>query len=133
MISAAIPATLQPMIEGSPIDSMEVAKAIVGEDLHIDPNVLAHLAKEKTFSTSARVAAVYALGYVAETEEQAAVLRDILADQTDDLTVREHAAEDLGNLGDKGSLTLLQNVLAIETSEPLRASCRYAIEELNEL
>jgi len=129
---AAMPAPLERMLKGSPTDSMEVAKEIVGDKVHVDHALLAQLSRDKHLGRWPRIAAIYALGLVGE-RELAGVLRDVLSDRTEDLKVREHAAEALGNIGDRDSLSLLHDVLASERSAKLRHSCKYAIRELGTL
>lgn len=127
---AAVPQSLEPMLKGTPADSMEIAKQIIGDRIHVDHALLAQLGEDKSIGRWPRIAAIYALGLVGE-PEFAAALRHVLSDTTDDVKVREHAAEALGNLGDRDALGLLQHVMAAAKSPKLRRSCEYAIRELS--
>ena len=69
------------------------------------------------------------LGFIGE-DKFADTIRKILADATDDVLVRSHAAEALGNLCDKTSVPLLQDVLSYEPPPELSQSCSYALNEL---
>jgi HEAT repeat protein len=117
------------MIEGTPIESMEIAKQIIGAKIKVDPAALASIAANKEFRKGTRIAAVYALGLIGE-PTHAGSLKQIVSDQADDIDVREHAAEALGNIHDPTSLDLLREVLAAEKNLALRASCEFAIREL---
>jgi HEAT repeat protein len=124
-----IPESLEPMLHGSATDSMEIAKLIIGDRIQVDHGILAQLGEDKSLGRWARIAAIYALGFVGEVEFSPA-LRHVLSDKTDDLKVREHAAEALGNIGDREALELLRKVIETERSVKLRNSCEYALHEL---
>ncbi len=129
MDRSPIPESLYRLIEGDPATSMEVAKRIIGDDVRIDHNLLAQIATDKSIRKWSRIAAIYALGFVGE-DKFADTIRKILADATDDVLVRSHAAEALGNLRDKASVPLLQNVLRYGPPPDLSESCSYALSEL---
>ena len=76
-----------------------------------------------------RIASIYALGFIGG-GEIAPQLRAILADNTDDADVRAHAAEALGNIHDRNSVDLLQDILGHQPPSSLRDSCQYALAEL---
>ena len=125
---SSIPQSLSRLIQGDPATSMEVAKRIIGGDIRVDQNFLAQIATDKSIRKWPRIAAIYALGFVGE-DKFADTIRRILADSTDDVLVRSHAAEALGNLRDKGAVPLLQNVLRYEPPPELSESCSYALNE----
>src|SRR5436190_22190602 len=126
-----LPPPLKTLIEGTPIESMEVAKEIIGDKIQVDPKILAQLSLDKKLRHSSRIAAIYALGLVGEPALGAA-LRKVLADHTDDIDVREHSTEALGNIGDISALDLLHTVLTAESNPKLRKSCEFAIRELSQ-
>lgn len=130
-MQVVIPQFLEPMLKGSPAESMEIAKQIVGDHIHVDHALLAKLGEDKQLGRWARIAAIYALGLVGEVE-LAMSLRHVLSDKTDDVKVREHAAEALGNIGDRDSVDLLRKVMTNAKSSKLRHSCEYAIRELDQ-
>jgi hypothetical protein len=104
-----IPRPLMPLL-GGPIEAMETAKAIIGRRVDADPQLLARIATSKDMPRWGRIASIYTLGFVAGAEV-APQLRAILSDDTDDADVRAHAAEALGNIHDRNSVGLLQDIL----------------------
>jgi HEAT repeat protein len=90
---------------------------------------LAEVGVTKTNPKFTRIAAIYAAGFVGG-DHLATIFQDILRDETDDVDVRGHAAEALGNIRDQTAITLLQNVLEHEPPTELRVSCEYALHEL---
>jgi len=126
---SSIPPHLLPLMEGDPATAMEVAKAIIGDKIKVDHKLLAQIAADKSIRKWSRIAAIYALGLAAE-DGFAPDLRKILADDTDDATVRGHAAEALGNLQDRASISLLRDILDHKPPPELSESCSYALQEL---
>jgi HEAT repeat protein len=129
MSRSSIPQSLSRLIQGDPATSMEIAKRIIGGDIRIDHNLLAQIATDKSIRKWPRIAAIYALGFVGE-DKFVDTIRKILADATDDVLVRSHVAEALGNLRDKCAVPLLQDVLNYEPPPELSESCSYALNEL---
>ena len=120
---------LAQVLTGSPADCMEVAKKIIGRQIPANLGMLAKIGQDKSLGIWQRIAAIYALGFLGEWEFTK-TLGDILADPTDDLAVRSHAAEALGNLGDRHMADLLRDVLSRKPPKELRESCKYALGEL---
>jgi HEAT repeat protein len=126
---SSIPPQLLTLLQGSPAVAMEVAKAIIGDKIKVDHNLLADIAADKSIPKWSRIAAIYALGFVAG-DGFTVSLRKILADDTDDAIVRGHAAEALGNLQDRASISLLRDILGHKPPPELSESCSYALQEL---
>ena len=118
------------MLSGSPADCMEVAKKIIGRQIPVNNVTLAKIAQDKSLSIWQRKAAIYSLGFLGEAK-CAQILGDVVSDLTEDLSVRSHAAEALGNIGEKRMVGLLKNILALKPPEELQESCRYALDELD--
>jgi HEAT repeat protein len=108
---------------------MEVAKWIIGNKISADHQLLAQIGAAKTVQTWPRIAAIYALGFSGE-PGFAPAIRDILSDETNDPSVRAHAAEALGNLHDRDSIGLLRDVLGHRPPPEVVESCSYALHEL---
>jgi HEAT repeat protein len=104
---------------------METAKAIIAERVKVASLDLEKIAINSELPRSSRIAAIYALGFA-----RAATVRKILSDEKDDVDIRAHAAEALGNLADRDAIMLLKDILSHNPSEALRESCQYALEEL---
>jgi HEAT repeat protein len=128
MSELQIPASLAPLF-GSPEESMDAAKSIIGNRISADHALLGQIGAAKDVQKWPRIAAIYALGFVGE-RESAPVIRRILADETNDPAIRAHAAEALGNLRDRDSVGLLRDVLAHRPPSDVAESCSYALHEL---
>jgi HEAT repeat protein len=122
------PSPVAPLF-GEPVEAMEFAKRIIGGTAKVNQRDLAAIAKDKAHPTWTRVAAIYALGLIAS-RRQAPSLRRIVGDHGDDPFVRAHAAEALGNIGDRRAPDLLMGILAMHPPAELHASCEYALREL---
>jgi HEAT repeat protein len=112
-----------------PVQCMEWAKQIVGGKAAYDEAAFVALARDSTAGDWPRIAAIYALGLVGS-GEVCPVIRDLLGDPGESEAVRSHAAEALGNLGDRDAVRMLKDVLQNEPSEALRESCEYALSEI---
>jgi len=117
------------MLTGSPGDCMEAAKKMIGGQIPTDHRTLAKIGRDKSLEVWPRIAAIYALGLLGE-RKFADALGNIVADRTDDLAVRSHAAEALGNLGNKDITGVLRDVLRGKPPKELREACTYALGEL---
>jgi HEAT repeat protein len=120
---------LSTVLSGSADDCIEAAKAIIGGKIPVRNKVLAEVSLDKSAGKWPRISAIYALGFVGD-DSSTAKLRKILADETDDPAVRAHAAEALGNFGDRAVVGLLRDILGHEPAPELRESCTYALGEL---
>jgi HEAT repeat protein len=129
-MTESIPQSLLPMINGNPSQAMEIAKQIIGGKLPVEHRQLAAIAKDPQNSKWSRIAAIYALGFLAD-KEFVDDLRKLLADRDTDPDIRSHAAEALGNIRDRGSIILLRNVLRTRPTGPLLESCNYALNEMD--
>ena len=116
-------------LAGSPADCMEAAKKIIGRQIAANPRTLSKIGQDKSLGTWQRIAAIYALGLLGE-KEFSKILGNILSDPADDLGVRSHAAEALGNIGDSHMTGMLRDILSRKPPKELRDSCTYALEEL---
>jgi HEAT repeat protein len=76
---------------------MELAKALIGRYPDVDVDALMSAATDQSKPTSARVAAIYALGFVDDDRRSVDTLARIMATDADPLC-RDHAAEALGHL-----------------------------------
>src|SRR6266403_767978 len=85
---------LSTILSGSAEDCIEAAKAIIGGRIPVKSKVLAEISVDKSAAKWARIAAIYALGFVGD-HGSTVKLRKILADESDDDAVRAHAAEAL--------------------------------------
>jgi HEAT repeat protein len=112
-----------------PATAMEMAKAIIGGRVHVGYDALAQEASDNAASKWPRIAAIYALGFLAD-PRISPILREILSDNRLDSDVRAHAAEALGNIGDRDSIMLLKDILGNSPTSELRESCEYALGEL---
>jgi HEAT repeat protein len=121
-----------PWVTGDPDRVMETAKAIIGGRIKYPTINLEKIASGNAgVPRWSRIAAIYALGFAKDaTAASAAILRQILGDQNDDVDIRAHAAEALGNLADRDAIMLLKDILGHKPPEALRESCQYALEEL---
>jgi len=117
------------LFNDDPIESMETAKKIIGGYMKVDSAELAEIAQDNNIKKWSRIAAIYALGFLGE-EKFAPILRNILADVTNGVDIRSHAAEALGNIGDRDAAMLLKDILGHAANLALRESCQYALEEL---
>lgn len=116
-------------ISDDPAECMEWAKQVVGGNAPYDEAALVTLVRDKASNKWPRIAAIYALGLLGS-DAVSPPIRAILADPAEDETVRSHAAEALGNLGDRDAVRLLRDVLGSDPGPPLRESCEYALSEL---
>lgn len=107
-----------------------MAKSIVGGKTTVSNKILGEVGLDKSAGTWPRIAAIYALGFVGDSRSTPK-LRKILADETDDAAVRAHAAEALGNIGDRAVVGLLRDILGHQPPPELRESCTYALDELD--
>ena len=112
-----------------PVQCMEWAKQVVGGKASYDEAALVALARDQAAGEWPRIAALYALGLVGSADVCPAI-RDLLADAGEIETVRSHAAEALGNLGDRDAARLLHDVLQDQPGKSLRESCEYALSEI---
>src|SRR6266581_1332568 len=99
MTDRPIPAALRPLF-GDPSDAMELAKKIIGGKLKVNHDILLYIGSVKDNPKWARIASIYALGFIGK-DEFAPQLRAILSDPGEDTEVRGHAAEALGNIRDR--------------------------------
>ena len=119
---------LSTIFAGSAADCIEAAKAIVAGKITVKTKVLAEVGVDKSSEKWPRIAAIYALGFIGDSRSTPKLR--ILADETDDAAVRAHAAEALGNIGDRAVVGLLRDILGHEPTPELRESCAYALDEL---
>jgi len=115
--------------ESNPTESMEIAKKIIGNQLSVDMKVLCQLALDKNLEKWPRIAAIYALGFVGGGRFSKKI-RKILSDQSDDVEIRAHAAEAIGNIGDRTAIEILRRTFEQAQAHSLRESCSYALHEL---
>jgi HEAT repeat protein len=115
--------------DDDPIQCMEWAKQIVGGKAPYDEPTLLMLAQNSASGEWPRIAALYVLGLVGS-RDVCPLIRNLLADPGESEAVRSHAAEALGNLGDRESVGLLHDILQAEPGLPLRESCEYALGEI---
>lgn len=114
---------------GDAYKDMETAKAIIGGRVKVAASDLEKIAINSEQPRSSRIAAIYALGFARAAAATVSV-RKILSDEKDDVDIRAHAAEALGNLADRDAIMPLKDVLSGNPPAALRESCRYALEEL---
>jgi HEAT repeat protein len=117
------------MLAGDPVEAMETAKRLIVAEA-MDPVALSRIAADKKNKSGARVAAIYALGFVDDPAVAGPVLADILADPSDDEECRAHAAEALGHVGEPPIVPLMQKILHRDDSSEVKRWCVYALSEI---
>ena len=124
--------TLNPfsLINSDPITSMEIAKQIISRKIFANPNDLIKIASNRDFNKWSRIAAIYTLGFSDDDKQIREVIRRILEDVRDNIDIRAHAAEALGNMKDLSSVKSLRRIFEKEKAAALRESCAYALAEL---
>lgn len=117
-------------MRSDPVEAMEVAKQIIGKKVAVDPGSLEAILSDRKSLKWSRIAAIYSLGFLAEDSAVPALLQ-ILLDHKEPIGVRAHAAEALGNIGEKTrAVPALGEILRCESSPSLQKSCTYALEEI---
>lgn len=110
-------------------EAMETAKLIIGGKMNVDLSELTKIALDKAMNKWQRIAAIYSIGFIGDSRASPH-LQKILSDVDNDENVRSHAAEALGNIGDYDATGLLKDIMAQASSDELRESCKYALEEI---
>ena len=117
------------MLAGDPVEAMEAAKRLIIAEA-MDPVGLSRIAADKKNKSGARVAAIYALGFVDDPAVARPVLADILADPSDEEECRAHAAEALGHIGAPPIVPLMQKILHGDDSSEVKRWCVFALSEI---
>jgi hypothetical protein len=86
---------LDAILIGDPVEAMEAAKRLVKQNDATDVTTLLTIATCKTMRLWSRIAAIWTLGFIDEDAVSVAALRRIQQDQSEDVRIREHAAEAL--------------------------------------
>lgn len=131
------PQTLDPILEllsDDPSRSMEAAKRLIG--MPPVPAIalrLAFIAARPEYRDRSRIAAAYALGFypISARSSHQFVLREILQNRANSVRIRTHAAEALGNLGDREAVEFLREIMMDDReSTTLRKWCIFALSEI---
>lgn len=78
---------------GDPVDDMEIAKQLIAQHPNVNLSELISIATDQTQPQSARIAAIYTLGFVDDDELSTLALTRILNDADEPADVRDHATE----------------------------------------
>lgn len=93
---AFIEEATQPMLfSGDPVDDMEMAKELIARHPHVDLKPLITIAGNRNQPTSARIAAIYTLGFIDDHGESASTLSQLIKDHHESPEIKDHAAEAL--------------------------------------
>jgi len=117
------------MTTGSAIEAMEAAKTVIRSNDSQSVVLLIDIAVDRSHRKWSRIAAVYALGFLGHSAATVALLR-ILPDVREDLQLRAHVAEALGNMRETRSLPVLRSILMSDAPAPLKKWCIYAASEI---
>jgi HEAT repeat protein len=117
------------MCAGDATESMESAKKLIGSKVRVPPALLDQIASKKQYRRWSRIAAVYAIGFL-NYKVSVGVLVSILGDGSDDVQVRAHAAEALGNIGDESALPALRQCLLQKEPRSIKRWSIYALSEI---
>src|SRR5260370_19915999 len=116
------------ILAGDPIESIEAAKRLIAADA-VEAAKLRDIAVNRKNRTSARVAAIYALGFSEDGSIAGPVLAEIVANPNDDEECRVHAAEALAHLDEASAVPLMEENLARDDSNQGKRWCVYALRE----
>src|SRR5260370_497409 len=117
------------ILAGDPIESIEAAKRLIAADA-VDAAKLRDIAVNRKNKTSARVAAIYAVGFSDDPSMAGPALKDIAANPNDDEECRAHAAEALAHLDEASTVPLMEEILARDDSTQVKRWCVYALGEI---
>ena len=120
---------LMRMLTGDPVEAMESAKEVIGLGTRVNPMLLKDIASNKIYKKWSRIAAVYALGFLAHKASTSALIR-ILQDQRENTQLRGHAAEALGNMREPRAVLALGKVLWADDHTSVKKWCVYALSEI---
>ena len=81
------------MFSGDSIEDMEIAKRLIARYPHLDLVPIIAIASNREQPASARIAAIYTLGFTDDNGMSLGVLRSILGASDEPLSIRDHAAE----------------------------------------
>lgn len=85
------------LFTGDPVEDMEIAKHLIARYPDVDIAFLGAIAADRQQPESARIAAIYTLGFTDDARVSQAVLSRIASDVTEPEEVRDHAAEALNS------------------------------------
>jgi HEAT repeat protein len=126
-------AWIRPLVEmltGDPERAMESAKKLIGMVSKLDPKILATIAEDKAFKKWARIGSIYVLGLSGYPVALKVLLR-VLLNKKENLHIRTHAAEALGNLQDRRAVVGLARVLTMRVPLSLKRNCVFALTEID--
>ncbi len=86
------------ILSGDPIEDMETAKRLIARHPDVDFAKLIAILSDRGQPRSARIAAIYALGFTDDNGVSHAALTHILGDAGEPADVRDHAAEALDSM-----------------------------------
>lgn len=129
-------ADLELIREAHEIEAVEAAKRIIDYEFPADDSLLSQLgqiAVNINQKTLARAMAIYTLGFVDTARRSAPVVRGILADSSEQVMLRDHAAEALGNMLDRDATDLLTRMTSLDAWPEVRESAKWALEHMASL
>jgi hypothetical protein len=83
---------------GHPVEDMEIAKRLIGNYPNVDLPALLAIATDRTQPRSARIAAIYTLGFTDDHRISCAALAQIVDNTDEPDAVRDHATEALESI-----------------------------------
>jgi HEAT repeat protein len=121
------------ILAGDAIDAIEAAKRLISADI-ADAARLRDIAVNRRNKDSARVAAIYALGFANDEQIAGDALLNVVADRDDTEQCRAHAAEALAHLDEPRATALLEKILTTSAeSAEVKRWCVYALGEIGGL
>ncbi len=86
------------IFSGEPVEDMEIAKRLIAQHPNLDFRALTAIAADQTQSRSARIAAIYTLGFTDDDGRSISALMRIVGNGDEPDDVKDHAAEALQSL-----------------------------------
>jgi hypothetical protein len=86
------------IFSGDPVEDMEIAKRLIGKHPNVDVHQLLSIATDKTQPQSARIAAIYTLGFTDDAGMSRMALTQIVSNTGETSDIKDHAAEALENI-----------------------------------
>jgi HEAT repeat protein len=118
------------IVAGEPGAAIAAAKRLISSN-GADAAKLREIATDKENPSSARIVAIYALGFTDDGTIAAPTLAAIVADDEDADDCRAHAAQALLRLHAPGIVALMEEILTREESPRVQLWCVHALGEMD--